>query len=135
MSSVSYIAKPIANPRDAIASHIRWKITLLTAAKMRETLSERATRAIEHPEEDSIRRWLLSEQTLPLRGTAEYAAALSRHTEFHQKMQAVARMLNSGEFAEAERLQAPNSEFERASVAVAGALMALGRVKPQVLAS
>jgi len=46
------------------ASHVRWKITLLLAARMREPLSERATRSIQHPEECAIRKWLLSEHTL-----------------------------------------------------------------------
>ena len=31
MSSIPFIAKPILTPRDAIASHVRWKITLLMA--------------------------------------------------------------------------------------------------------
>ena len=127
-STTTYIANPILNAKDAIASHIRWKITLLTAARMREGLSERATRSIDDPAECSIRRWLDSDRTLAWRGTAEYKAVVERHYRFHREMQRIAELLNRGQYADAERLLTPDSGFERASVEVANALMALDRV-------
>ena len=56
MRSTPYIAKPVLTERDAIASHMRWRITLLLAARMHEPLTDRATRTIHqsgrvlHPE-------------------------------------------------------------------------------------
>jgi methyl-accepting chemotaxis protein len=135
MSSVPYLAKPIITARDAIASHVRWKITLLTAARMRETLSERASYSIQHPEECSIRQWLFSSHTQHLRRTREYLAVLERHAEFHREMQAISGLIDAGEFAAAERLLTAHGSFERASLAVANAIMALERIPHCKLAS
>lgn len=136
MDTVPYIAKPIQSARDAIASHIRWKITLLTAARMRETLSERATQSIQQPNECSIRRWLQSEEMLVLRGEREYTVALEKHLEFHRTMQTIAMLLNSGQYVLAElRLSDQAGEFERTSLALANALMALDRAQRRRLAS
>ena len=129
MSSATYISKPILNARDAIASHVRWKITLLTAARMREPLSDRATRSIQQPEQCSIRRWLLSDYTVSLRQRAEYISVLDRHIEFHREMQRIAYLLNSAEYEEAERLLALDSAFERTSHGFANSLMALDRAQ------
>jgi hypothetical protein len=125
MPSEPYIAKTVENAPDAIASHVRWKIALLLAARMREPLSERATRSIQHPEEDAIRKWLLSERTLHLRGTPEYQAALDLHTAFHGHMLAIANLINAGDFEEAERLINSPDHFEKPSIALANAIMAL----------
>src|SRR5271156_131784 len=125
MFSVPYLNKPIVTARDAIASHVRWKITLLMATRMREPLSERATRSIHHPDECSIRQWLLSGHTLHLRRTPEYRTVLDRHAEFHREMQAIATLINAGDFAPAERLLKTPGSFEKASLAVANAIMAL----------
>ena len=135
MSSVPYIAKPIINARDAIASHVRWKITLLTAARLREPLSERATRSIQYPDECSIRQWLFSSHTRHLRRTPQYLAVLDRHTEFHREMQTIAGLINAGEFAAAERLLTAHGSFEQASLAVANAIMMLEPIASHKLAS
>jgi hypothetical protein len=128
MPAESYIAKTIENVPDAIASHVRWKIALLLAARMREPLSERATRSIQHPEECSIRRWLLSEHTLHLRGRPEYLAALDQHTAFHGQMQSIAKLINGGEYEKAEDLLNAAGPFQNASSALANAIMALDRI-------
>ncbi len=128
MSSTPYIAKPILNARDAIASHVRWKITLLTAARMKETLTERATRSIEHPDECSIRRWLLSDRTLAIRGTPEFKALLDRHLDFHREMQRIAKLLNAGRYADAELQLCARTSFDHASTALANALMTVDRI-------
>jgi len=135
MPAIPYINKPIVTARDAIASHVRWKITLLMATRMREPLSERATRSIQHPNECSIRQWLLSCHSLRLRRTPEYLAALDRHAAFHREMQTIAGLINSGEFATAERLLRTPGSFETASIAVANAIMALERISTVKFAS
>jgi hypothetical protein len=122
-----YIAKTVENAPDAIASHVRWKIALLLAARMREPLSARAIRALQHPEECSIRKWLDSERTLHLRGTPEYQAALDLHAAFHGQMLAIANLINAGDFEEAERLLNAPEHFEKPSIALANAIMALDR--------
>ena len=135
MPSVQYIAKTIVTARDAIASLVRWKITLLTATRMREPLSERATRSIVRTDECSIGQWLLSRHTLSLRNAPEYRAALDRHIEFHHEMQTIARLVNAGDYAAAERLLDTPGSFEKSANAVANAIMALERVPAGKLAS
>jgi hypothetical protein len=135
MQTVPYIAKPIVTSRDAIASHVRWKITLLTAARMHEPLSDRATHSIQHADECSIRRWLLSQYTLHLRQTPEYLTVLHWHKEFHREMLAIADLINAGEFDAAEALLNSSTSFQTASNSLANAILALDRAKPTRVAS
>jgi hypothetical protein len=127
MSAETYIAKTIENAPDAIASHVRWKISLMLAARMREPLSARAIRSLQHPEECSIRKWLVSEHTLHLRGTPEYQTALDLHAAFHQQMLAIANRINAGDYEQAERLINAAEPFQNSSTALANAIMALDR--------
>ncbi|MDP9050280.1 MAG: hypothetical protein M3O31_06075 [Acidobacteriota bacterium] len=126
MSSASTISTPVLTPQDAIASHVRWKIALQLAAQMREPLSERATRTIEHPEECNIHKWLLSENTRSLRNTREYVAVLEHHTAFHGQMLKIENLLRAGDFDQAERLLTQPSPFQEVANALANAIMALG---------
>ena len=127
MPSEPYIAKTVKTAPDAIASHVRWKITLLLAATIREPLTDRATHSIQHPEECSIHKWLLSEHTLHLRGTPEHRAVLDLHAAFHGHMLRIANLLNAGDFDQAERLLNAPEPFQNASRSLANAIMALGR--------
>jgi hypothetical protein len=128
MSSIPFIAKPILTTRDAIASHVRWKITLLMAARMREPLTESATHSICHPDECGIRRWLLSQYALHLRQTPEYLAVLRAHEQFHREMLAIAALIEAGEFDAAETHLNSSQTFQDASNSLAGAIMALDRL-------
>lgn len=128
MLAETYIAKTIETAPDAIASHVRWKIALLLAARMHEPLSERATRSIRHPEECSIRRWLLSQHFAHLRNTPEYRVALDRHAAFHSQMLRIAELINAGQYDHAEHLLNAPEPFQNASIALANALMALDRI-------
>lgn len=127
MPAETYIAKTIESARDAIASHVRWKIALLLATRMREPLSERATHSIQHPEECSIHKWLLSQHTLHLRRTPQYQAALEMHTAFHAQMRRIADLINAGEYDQAEHLLNEAGSFQSASITLANAIMALDR--------
>jgi hypothetical protein len=125
LSSTSYIAKTVVTSRDAIASHVRWKIALLLAAQMREPLSDRATRSLTHPEECSIHRWLQSKHTEHLRGLLEHRSALALHGAFHAQMLQIANMLKEGYFEQAELAINNPGPFQDASNALANAIMAL----------
>jgi hypothetical protein len=127
LPATSYIAKPVLTAQDAIATHVRWKISLLLAARMHEPLSERATRSIEHPEECKIHQWLLSKHTLHLRGTAEHHDVLERHIAFHDAMLRIAGLLNAGEYDQADFLLNSPEPFQNASSALANAITALDR--------
>jgi hypothetical protein len=127
MPSAPYIAKTIVTPPDAIAAHVRWKIALLLAARLHEPLSARATRSIQHPEECSIGRWLLSEHTLHLRDTVEYRTVLELHLASHGHMLHIAGLFDAGEFDQAELVLNSPEPFQNASNALANAIMALDR--------
>ncbi len=128
MSAETYIAKTVENASDAIATHVRWKISLTLAARMHEPLTPRATRAIQHPEECAIHKWLLSQHTLHLRGTPEYRVALDLHHAFHGQMLAIGNLINAADYEQAERLLNSPEHFEKPSLALANALMALDRI-------
>ena len=135
MSSIPFLAKPILTPRDAIASHVRWKITLLTAARMHETLSDDAAHSVQCPGECAILRWLLSQYNQPLQQTPEYLAVLRWHEEFHRELIAAADLINAGEFLTAEQLLNTSETFQSAAVSLASAILALDRIAPLGLAS
>jgi len=130
VSSTPYIAKQIENASDAIACHLRWKITLLLAASLREPLSQRATRSIHHPEDCNIQKWLFSRHTLHLRATPEYRRVYDLHLAFHDVMRRIADLINSGDFPQAESLLNAPEPFQSASNALANAIMALDRCEP-----
>ena len=127
MPSPAYTPQPVLTAADAIATHVRWKITLLLAARMHEPLSERATRSIERPEECKIHTWLVSEYARRLSGTPEYKAVCDLHLAFHGAMRQIAVLLNSGDYDLAERLLNSPEPFQNASSALANAIMALDR--------
>jgi hypothetical protein len=127
LSSVPYIAKPVTTPQDAIASHVRWKITLLLAVQLREPLSDRATRSLQHPEECSIHKWLQSDYTRHLRGKREHRAVIDLHAAFHSQMLKVATLLSERDFEQAQRLLNQPGPFQEASNSLANAIMALDR--------
>jgi hypothetical protein len=127
LSSTSYIAKPVLTEQDAIATHVRWKITLLLAARMHEPLSDRALESIRQPEQCSIGKWLIAKHTLQFRGTPEYRAVRDLHASFHDLMLRIANLLGTGDFDQAERLLNSPDPFQSVSTALANAIMALGR--------
>ena len=127
LSSTSYIAKTVLTEQDAIATHIRGTITLLLAARMHESLSDRATQSIRQPEQCSIGKWLLAKDTLQFRGTTEYLAVRNLHTSFHGLMLRIANLLGAGDFDQAERILNSPDPFQNSSSALANAIMALGR--------
>jgi hypothetical protein len=135
MSCTPFIAKPILTTRDAIASHVRWKVTLLSAARMCETLTDHATHGVQNPDECAICPWLLDQYDPDLRQTSEYLAVLHWHREFHLELLAAAQLINAGEFAAAERLLNTSQSFQFASASLADAILELDRIAPVCLAS
>ena len=135
MTAKSLVDVPIVTAKDAIGHHMRWRITLQLAVTMREPLSPGATRAIQHLEECSIGKWLVSRHTLNVRGTPEYRDLVARHEEFHRVMTQIAFSINHGDYETAGRALAPGSSFRRAAQAIASAIMALDRIQSIAIAS
>jgi hypothetical protein len=102
---------------------------------LREPLSPRANRAIQHLEECSIGKWLVSQHTLSIRGIPEYRDLVARHEEFHRVMTAIAFYINHGDYEAAGRALAPGSSFRSAAQAISSAMMALDRIQAIAIAS
>jgi hypothetical protein len=115
--------------KDAIAKHIRWKITLQLAITRLEPLSPGAIRAIEQPNECCIGAWLLSRHTLAIRRKPEYLAVVAHHLQFHREMLQIANQIANRNFPAATRALEPKGSFHRVSLALAGALTALDRIQ------
>jgi hypothetical protein len=130
MSCTPFLAKPILTARDAIASHVRWKVTLLTAARMHEPLSDCATHSMHTPGKCAIHPWLRSQYNPHLRRTPEYRAVLHWHQEFHREILAAANLINAGEFLAAEQFLHTSETFQSASASLASAIVALDRIAP-----
>jgi methyl-accepting chemotaxis protein len=124
---------PIRTAQDAIAAHMRWKISFHLAIRMRESMSERAMDAIEDPRKCSIGQWLVSPGTMGVRRTAEYGALVARHEEFHVAMQRMANLINSEDYLGAARGLEPGGRFDLASKAIASAITCLDRIERMVL--
>jgi hypothetical protein len=135
MTNKSLVDVPIVTAKDAIAHHMRWRITLQLAVTMREPLSPRATSAIQHLNECSIGKWLVSQQTLSVRGTPEYRDLVACHEQFHRAMIQIAFAINHGDYEAATQALAPCSSFRKAAQAIASAITALDRIQMIAIAS
>jgi hypothetical protein len=135
MATKSPVDVPIVTAKDAIAHHMRWRIALQLAVTMREPLSPSATSAIQHLEECSIGKWLVSQHTFSVRNTPEYRDLVARHEEFHRVMTKIAFAINHGDYEAAGHALAPDSSFRKASQAISSAIMALDRVQQIAIAS
>jgi hypothetical protein len=118
---------PILDARDAILRHIRWRITLQLAIRMREPLSANAIQAIEHPEQCSVGQWIGSIETPLVRRLPEFRGLVECHLEFHRAMLEIAEFINRGEFICAERALEPDSRFRAAAQAISSAITKIDR--------
>jgi hypothetical protein len=115
--------------KDAIAKHVRWKITLQLAIVRLEPLSPGAVRAIENPEECCIGAWFRSRHTVAIRHKPEYASVAAHHVAFHREMVQIADRIANKDFAAASGHLDPRGSFHHASLALATALTALDRIQ------
>ena len=122
-------AMEILTAREAIARHVQWKITLELALTRREALSDGEMRQIERPGECAIGCWLVSDATREVRDTPQYEELSRAHVEFHREMLLVARLIECEEYGLAGQRLAAGGEYRMRSQHLAGAIMALDRVK------
>jgi hypothetical protein len=130
MSNRCGAGEAVLTVKDAIAMHIRWKVTLQLAIARQEPLSPAAIRAIEQPDECCIGAWLISPQAFSLRRSPAYLTVVKCHAAFHREMLGIANQIASRDFAAAARALDPGGSFQGASFALAGALTTLDRHHP-----
>lgn len=123
-----YVTPPIRTAQEAIASHVRWLITLQLAVRMRETLTPRCNNAIRNPAESAIGVWLLSPALAHLHRTPEHLALSALHKQFHHEMLKIAALINALDFDSAARLlNDSNGVFQTTAKATAHAITTLDR--------
>jgi hypothetical protein len=128
LAAKPFVTLPIRTAQEAIASHVRWLITLQLAVKMREPLTPRCMHAMRNPAECAIGEWLLSPALAHLHRTAELLALSAHHKQFHREMLKIAAHINALDFESAARLlNEPNGTFQSAARATANAITTLDR--------
>ena len=115
---------------DAIARHMQWKITLQFAVAMREGLTEEQMHQITSPNACAIGKWLLMPETRACYPLDRLSELTRKHVDFHDEMTLIARCLEAGDFAAADRLMQMGSPFQRTSHILAMAVTALDRSVP-----
>ncbi len=120
----------ILTAKDAIRRHMQWKMTMQFAIATREPLCPDHLEQIRHFRRCAIGRWLDSPSTLPIRSSREYADLARKHVRFHEEMEVIAQLLDSARFEDANEATKLASAFDRASEALAAAIMACDRVLP-----
>ena len=124
-----FVTEPIRTAQEAIASHVRWLITLQLAVKMREPLTPRCNHAIRNSAQCAIGEWLLSPALAHLHRTPEHLALSALHKQFHHEMLKIATLINALDFAAAARLlNDPSGIFQTTAKATAHAITTLDRV-------
>ena len=120
----------VLTAKDAIRRHMRWRMTLQFAIATREALSPEHLEQIRHFRLCAIGRWLDSPATFSIRNSREYADLVRRHVRFHEEMEVIAELLESGRFEDAGEAMRLSRAFDLASEALAAAIMACDRVLP-----
>ena len=108
--------------KQALAAHVEWKIKFRTALANKESL-DAAT--IARDDCCALGKWLHGESRAKFGKLPSHVLCVARHAEFHTAAAGLARLINGGNYAEAEAMLAPNTPYSRASAAVASAIMQL----------
>jgi methyl-accepting chemotaxis protein len=100
----------------AIAAHREWKVKLRKAIAQKEQLD---AEAICRDDRCPLGQWLHGPGGARWGSRPTFSALLGRHAEFHVAAGDVARRINAGSYADAERLIGSGSPFANASTEVA----------------
>ena len=109
------------NLDNAIDAHAQWKIRLRTAIQTKQPLD---AAKIARDDQCELGKWLHGEAKAKYGSAPIFAELLSRHAAFHLAAAEVAKAIEAGQYAEAERLLGA-SNFTVASRQVTMAIMEL----------
>lgn len=96
----------------ALHAHTDWKIRLRWALTERIPIDEAAVSATDRCE---LARCLAGEMSARFGRLGSYAECTHAHRRFHLEAGRIARLINAGEYAEAERLLDPGAAYSAAS--------------------
>jgi methyl-accepting chemotaxis protein len=113
-------AAPASGPVDfdfdkAIDAHRQWKVKLRKAIADHEKLD---AEAICRDDRCPLGQWIHGPGGAKWGGRPSFVDLLAKHAEFHQTAGGVARQINAGQYAQAERLIGSGSRFGQVSVEV-----------------
>ncbi|MBS0412132.1 MAG: CZB domain-containing protein [Proteobacteria bacterium] len=111
----------------ALAAHADWKV------KLRMAINDKGKLDAETLSSDckcDLGRWLKGEGRASHGADPAFGACMAGHTAFHTAAGTIARAINQGDFAAAERLIGQGSAFAQASTQVAVAIRRLKQSAP-----
>lgn len=110
------------NLDEAITKHAEWKVKFRSAMGKKEQLDAGAIRVDNRCD---LGKWLHGDGKASYGSKADFSVLVAKHTEFHKVASKVAAEINAGNYEQAEKMLAPNTEYARASSDVAGAITSL----------
>lgn len=110
------------NLDEAITKHAEWKVKFRSAMGKKEQLDAGAIRLDNRCD---LGKWLHGEGKVSHGSAADFSALVTKHAEFHKVAGKVAEVINTGNYEQAEKMLASNTEYAQASLNVAGAIASL----------
>lgn len=108
----------------AVTAHTQWKLKLRTAISRKEQLD---VAVVCRDDQCPLGKWLHGEGRLQYGARGTFTRLTDSHRKFHAEVGNVAREVNGGRFAQAEKLLEAGSAFAGASTDVGMAINALKR--------
>lgn len=99
----------------AIQAHLKWKALLQTAITHKEPFD---TSLIHSVDQCELGQWLLGEGKLAYGKLPTFMRLVRHHAEFHKEAANLARLINDGQFEDAEQQLAADASYSVKSKAV-----------------
>lgn len=113
------------NLDEAIRAHAEWKLKLRAAMSRKEQL-DAAT--IARDDCCALGKWIHGEGRSQLGKHTEFVEVRDKHRAFHQQAGAVAREINAGRYAEADKMLDNGTAYARTSQEVGVAIQKLKKL-------
>jgi methyl-accepting chemotaxis protein len=95
-----------------ITAHIRWKLSMRTAALMKQKVD---VAEITRDDLCEVGKWLYGAAQISRRSSPVYRRVVNEHALFHMEAGKVARLINAGQYDDAAAALDANSAYAKAS--------------------
>ncbi len=113
------------NLDEAIQRHAEWKIKLRSAILKHEALD---ADMIGRPDHCELGQWLHGEGRARYVSWPEYTIVFECHKAFHAEAGRIARLINAGQYAQAEQALGNGTPYAQASAAVGASIIHLKKL-------
>jgi len=110
---------------EAIQQHAQWKTRLRNAVLKHEPLD---AEAIGRADRCVLGRWLHGEGRVRYVSWPEYTIVFECHKAFHAEAGRIARLINAGQYAQAEKALGNGTPYAQAAAAVAASVVHLKKL-------